>query len=314
MDGFVSTVTDLAKNPVFGQLRDLGLSDVESVEEFMPRIRDAADIRVLRCQRSGVLFLSEVRGYSETYAESNSNQTSSASDNKIIVHDGAIRREIVASRPADDDRRIVSLLPFVRSKRWVDIGAGRGETIFGLGEKAAYTAAVEPDAVLRERITKGGYDTFDDVESLPRDSSFEVATFMHVFEHLHAPVQTLTALLPHLMPRAVCLFEVRHANDALLRHYDCPAYRAFSLGKQHILLHTKESLRTYLEAAGLVDIQIASVQRYPLANHLFWLSQGKPGGQLAWKHLTSPALDAAYAETLAAANMTDTLVATGRRP
>jgi SAM-dependent methyltransferase len=313
MDGSVSTVTDLAENPVFRQLRDLGLSDVDSVEEFMPRIRDAADIRVLQCQRSGVLFLSDVRDYSETYAESDSNQTSSASDNKIVIHDGSTRHEIVASRPADEDRRAVSLLPLVRGKRWVDIGAGRGETIFALGEKAACAAAVEPNAVLRERITKAGYDAFDDIESLPRESSFEIATFMHVFEHLHAPVQTLAGLLPHLMPGAVCLFEVRHANDALLRHYDCPAYRSFSLGKQHILLHTKQSLRAYLEAAGLIDIEITSVQRYPLANHLYWLSQGKPGGQLAWKHLTNPALDAAYAETLAAADMTDTLVATGRR-
>ena len=47
---------------------------------------------------------------------------------------------------------------------------------------------------------------------------------------------------------------------------------------------------------------------YPLAKHLHWLGQGKPGGHQKWAFLDSPELKAAYTNALAAVAKCDTLI------
>ena len=76
-----------------------------------------------------------------------------------------------------------------------------------------------------------------------------------------------------------------------------------------MLLHTKESLNTFLNLAGFSNIAISGFQRYPLANHLYWLTHGKPGGHVAWKQLRTANLDAAYSDMLSGIDKTDTLIA-----
>ena len=71
--------------------------------------------------------------------------------------------------------------------------------------------------------------------------------------------------------------EVPHARDFLITQLQCESFTNFSLWSQHLVLHTRDSLQKLLSAAGFVDIHIIGVQRYGLANHLTWLSEGKPG-------------------------------------
>lgn len=55
---------------------------------------------------------------------------------------------------------------------------------------------------------------------------------------------------------------------------------------------------------------IKHIQRYPLSNHLYWLSQGKPGGHVKWgEFLDSKTLSNAYEAQLASLGATDTLIA-----
>ena len=61
--------------------------------------------------------------------------------------------------------------------------------------------------------------------------------------------------------------------------------------------------------AGLRVVAVQHYQRYPLSNHLHWLSQGKPGGHQRWAFLDTPEMARAYANTLAALGKTDTLIA-----
>ena len=58
----------------------------------------------------------------------------------------------------------------------------------------------------------------------------------------------------------------------------------------------------------LVVDHINQVQRYPLSNHLYWLSQGKPEGQKIWDFMDSDELNKKYEDSLTAQNMCDTLV------
>jgi len=58
---------------------------------------------------------------------------------------------------------------------------------------------------------------------------------------------------------------------------------------------------------------IKKIQRYPLANYLYWLANGKPGGHQKWHFLNSPELHAAYEKQLAAIGKCDTILASVSR-
>ena len=57
------------------------------------------------------------------------------------------------------------------------------------------------------------------------------------------------------------------------------------------------------------NIEILPYQRYPLSNHLYWLSQGKPNGHKIWDDFNDKVLDTHYSDQLKKLNLTDTLIA-----
>ena len=133
----------------------------------------------------------------------------------------------------------------------------------------------------------------------------------HVLEHLPDPLAVLAELRIALEPQdGVLVVEVPHANDFLINQLKCQPFIDFTLWSQHLVLHTRESLQKLLGAAGFHDIQIQGIQRYGLANHITWLSEGMPGGHKGrLSLLESQALTQAYEAALAAQDCTDTLVA-----
>jgi hypothetical protein len=125
----------------------------------------------------------------------------------------------------------------------------------------------------------------------------------------------LSELITKIVSGGQILIEVPHANDFLLSTVCCDDFKQFTLWSQHMVLHTRETLRKTLEYVGLQDIQIEGVQRYPLSNHLNWLANGKPGGHKSpISILDSDALSEMYQNSLARIDATDTLVAIAKVP
>jgi hypothetical protein len=102
---------------------------------------------------------------------------------------------------------------------------------------------------------------------------------------------------------------VPHAKDFLISFLDLDVFKSFTFWSEHLILHTRDSLKIFLESAGFSNICIKSYQRYPLANHLHWLAKGKPGGHIVWDYLRTAELDTAYANMLAKIDISDTLIA-----
>ena len=105
------------------------------------------------------------------------------------------------------------------------------------------------------------------------------------------------------------VIEVPSANDALLTFYDSDAFQRFTYWSQHLYLFTPSTLSKVLENAGLRVSAIQQYQRYPLSNHLYWLSNLSPGGHEKWSFLDNSALHEAYSQTLAQIGKCDTLIA-----
>jgi len=108
---------------------------------------------------------------------------------------------------------------------------------------------------------------------------------------------------------ATLIIEVPHARDALIDLYDCDSFKKFSFWSQHLILHTAESLRIFLQETGFRVEAINFIQRYPVSNHLHWLSRGMPGGHNKWCFLDTPDLRNAYAASLGKSGISDTLIA-----
>jgi hypothetical protein len=134
-----------------------------------------------------------------------------------------------------------------------------------------------------------------------------------VLEHLADPLDILQKISESAASEATLIVEVPHARDWLIQHGPA-AFKRFTFWSEHLILHTRASLQFMLEQAGWQVDAILAVQRYPVWNHLQWLSQQKPTGCTATPHDNAAlALQQAYEQFLASRDQTDTLFAVATR-
>lgn len=74
-------------------------------------------------------------------------------------------------------------------------------------------------------------------------------------------------------------------------------------------MFSPEPLRRLMTQAGRHVVSIEQFQRYPLSNHLYWLSRSHPGCHQLWSFLDTPVLTDACAALLAGNGGCDTLIA-----
>jgi hypothetical protein len=287
------------ENSIQSLLVYLGISSPDSIQEFYPHVRDRNDIKVMRCSKSGVIFLQR-SDHIDTlrYYEKK---------DKLEYWSAKSRQEALLSCVDDDKRRAAQFEKVIRNKRWLDIGTGVGGILDLLGSYASYVRAVEPQETAREELKKLGYRVYRDIGDV-KEKDFDVITLFHVFEHMPDPLGSLR-LIVSKMEKGQVIIEVPHARDALITLYDLDAFKEFTFWSEHLILHTRTSLETFLSRAGFKKINVIGYQRYSLANHLHWLSKGKPGGHKEWSFMSNNELDSAYGQTLDRLDCTDTLIA-----
>ena len=80
------------------------------------------------------------------------------------------------------------------------------------------------------------------------------------------------------------------------------------------MLHSANSLVKLLEKAGFEIEENTSVQRYGLANHMFWLTSGRPGGHVIWGEMFSRETESSYGKDLVNRGISDTLWVVAKKP
>jgi SAM-dependent methyltransferase len=276
------------------ELYDLEIVHTNDVEPFYPRVRDRTDIATLRDKKTGVIFLETTEHMDISHYE----QMEGGS-----YWGGKNREEALAIYKEDDQRRAAQFGVLVAGKDFIDIGCGTGGLLDQVKSTAKGTAGVEPQKYAREELVKLGYTMYPLLTEVP-EQSFDVAGLFHVFEHMTEPQKKLKEVHDILRTGGTLILEVPHARDVLLK---LDAFKTFSLWSEHLVLHTKESLKTYLESTGFRDIRIEGFQRYSLSNHIGWLVDGKPGGQKRYTVFETSA--EAYTKLLIDTDQTDTLIA-----
>lgn len=199
-------------------------------------------------------------------------------------------------------------------KKIADFGCGSGDFLKLVNPFCESVIGIELQQNYVDDLNAVGITCTNTLESVD-DDSLDVIVSFHVIEHLPNPLDTLELLKRKIVSGGYVLIEVPHANDFLLNAVACDEFKQFTLWSQHLVLHTRDSLRKMLECVGLTDVLIEGVQRYPLSNHLNWLANGKAGGHKSpLSSLDSDVLFDAYQNALARIDATDTLVALAKVP
>ena len=287
-------------------LLEAGLVTDDAVECLSNRTRDSEDVRVMRCPQSEIIFLEGDIGSNAYYLH----KPVENDDVEAVVP--TLDGEIVSNLNASDlDRRLALTTAFVDQQSVLDFGCGAGIFLDAIKDQAATVAGIEINDEERLMARAKGLD----VRPLLNDLSepFDTVTMFHTLEHLHDPIGMLRQINKAMPEKGTIIVEVPHARDFLIKSAACDAYKNFTFWREHLILHTRESLQHFLSEAEFADIEVSGCQRYGLENHLHWLATGEPNGHSVWQHFSREGLNHEYAAFLADIDQTDTLVAVAKK-
>ena len=259
-------------------------------------VRDAPGMQIVECDHCGLVTLSTTDHIGPGFYENSGMHGAEPMPMSAWIKESEW----------DDQRRFDILKAMLPNKRLLDFGCGAAGFLRRARTLAAEVTGIELEARVRN-YWAGQINILPSVEAA--GGGYDLITAFHVIEHLPEPRAMLASLASSLKPNGRMIVEVPSANDALLTLYDCDAFQRFTYWSQHLFLFNASTLEMLACQAGLRVSAVQHYQRYPLSNHLHWLSQGKPGGHQLWAFMDTPELESAYANTLASLGKTDTLIA-----
>lgn len=259
-------------------------------------VRDAPGMRILECDNCGLVSLGRTDHIAAGFYENSG------------MHGGDVTPMDAWLRETewDDARRFEMVKAMLPNRQLLDFGCGAAGFLDKAKSVAASVTGIELEARVRE-FWAGRLNIVPSLEAA--GAGYHVITAFHVVEHLPDPRGMLRDLARLLHPSGRMIVEVPSAEDILLTLYDCDAFQRFTYWSQHLFLFNASTLEALARQAGLRVVGIQHYQRYPLSNHLYWLSRGGPGGHQRWPFLDTPEMAHAYANALAALGKTDTLIA-----
>jgi 2-polyprenyl-3-methyl-5-hydroxy-6-metoxy-1,4-benzoquinol methylase len=267
-------------------------------QKFLTRkgkVRDAPDMTIVECDNCGLVALNTNRVKPGFYEKSGMHGA------EIVPIDKWLKET-----ERDDQRRFQMLKSMLPNKRLLDFGCGAGGFLKLAQELSGEVMGVEVENRVRD-YWAGKLEIKASIEQLKGD--FEIITAFHVIEHLQDPGEMLHTLAKFLARGGTLVVEVPNSEDSLLTLYNCNPFQNFTYWSLHLYLFNSDTLKQLAKKAGLRVVSIQHCQRYPLSNHLYWLSHGNPGGHQHWAFMDSPELTTAYSNVLAAHGKTDTLIA-----
>lgn len=279
---------------IFETLQLLRLSSESTRRIYAERTRDISPLTVYKDSLSDVIFIDDFYTGTETYS------------------DGSYRPEAYSDSleaKQDCQRRGNTFQKFYTGLEILDFGCGAGDFLQAVRGDCVTAKGIELQRNYVDDLNANGIPCFDSLNSIEERSLDTIFSF-HVLEHLPDPLASLLEMKTKLRTGGRLVIEVPHANDFLLDIACNEEFKRFTLWDQHLILHTRNSLKVMLAHCGFRDIVIEGVQRYPLSNHFQWLSKGIPGGHRSkFSMIDCNQLEQAYASALGQIDATDTLTA-----
>ena len=284
-------------NPVFFDMIKLDLTKKENLFVLFPSTRDKK-IRVLKDKLSKVIFLEKNLIDKRIYKDlPNDNYFKNLKkvNNKILLD--------------DDIRRYSMFKKMIKNKKILDYGCGWGGFLSLASKLSKNAEGYEPMQICNNYIKKKYNYKINSIRSNLLTKKFDTIFMFHVLEHIPNQLNELKFIKNLLNNKGKLIIEVPYAKDLLLNN-DLSSFKEFTFWSEHLVLHTKNTLKKFLTDAGFSNIKILNYQRYNLDNHFKWFIQGKPGGHNAPLFKTSKEAKNNYENFLIKNDCSDTIIAT----
>ena len=270
----------LKKNEIYKLLIKYKLIKNKNLLIFHNKTRDNKKLESYIDRTTNIIFLEKAKN--DIYYKNKKTEKNEELETK--THYGKFK-----NNPLNDtQRRLKQFRKFIENKTILDFGCGSG--VFLLKSQKILKKGIGIDLNLkkikylnRKNITF--FKNIDEIKDL--NFKFDSIFLFHVFEHLINPDLILKQFKSKLKKTGNLIIEVPHANDLLLKKLKNKSFINFTLWSEHLILHTKNSLKCFLEKAGFKNNKIFFYQRYNLNNHLGWLICHKPGGHIYYNKLSN---------------------------
>ena len=266
--------------------------------------RDVPNINVMKCLRCGMVQLDNYQYNTDcNYSEGGMlKNTYSVTSDEL----GDIPWDIWLKETEQDDiRRYEALKETCRDKRVLEFGCGNGGFLRRIKSVASDVVGVELMDEAREHIKGEKIAVFKYLDEVKR--KYDVICMFMVIEHLNNPDEILSKIYNALAPGGMLIVETVNSDDALISKYSCKDFMDFTYWSEHVILFNSTTLETLIKRNGFITNWNTQIQRYSLANHLYWLVQGKPGGHKKWAEFNEHVLNDAYSSKLIEMGIADTL-------
>lgn len=207
----------------------------------------------------------------------------------------------------DDDRRYETLKEMCKGKNVLEFGCGNGGFLRRIKNVSASVTGIELMDESRKNIEEELIKVYKTIEEIEKNIKYDVVCMFMVIEHLNNPDEILQKIYEILNPDGILVCETPNAEDVLISKYQCKNFEDFTYWSEHVILFNSNTLERLMVRNGFRTKWNTQVQRYSLANHLYWLSQGKPGGHMKWIEFNEQNLNELYAKKLIESRRADTL-------
>jgi len=186
-----------------------------------------------------------------------------------------------------------------QGKTLLEIGCSSGFMLDEFKSKGVSCIGVEPSGKFLEFLKENGHKAYESLDQLvknEKDMKFDIICHFFVFEHIAEPFEFLKSNYEMLNDGGIIIAEIPSSTDALTKIYDIPAFEKFYWSIAHHYYYNPQSLKYIMNELGY-RYEIIAEQRYDLSNHITWMTNGKPGGQGRFSHLSEETI-ASYKQDL----------------
>jgi len=263
------------------------------------QVRDNSAIKIRKCGSCGLVFLDDLSHIHDNFYEDNG-----------MAKACNISCNFAQTDASDTQKRFNLYHEQLKNKHVLDFGCAGGSFLTKIKKEniTPHLYALEPNQKHFEYLNSN-FTLYKSIEEIP-NKSLDYITMFHVMEHLKDPLDILKSLYNKLNENGKIIIEVPNCDDALLSLYDSDAFSQFTYWSCHLYLFNNKTLKLLLDKTAYKIDCIKQYQRYSFANHMYWLSKGKPGGHIEWDFLDDANLQAVYNEKLASLGKCDSIVAT----
>jgi len=253
--------------------------------------------QILECLNCSFVFLNDDSHISDFHYE------------QSLMHDSNLSLEESRGNTKEDDlRRFEMLATEVENKNLLEVGSGNGGFLQFAQNSAITAHGVEPEKKHHEIFKQENLNIYSSLNSFKETKAgIDVIVSFHVIEHVKNPIEFLVELLAVLRKDGKIFIETPNSNDALIKLYESTSFKNFTYWDNHLVLFNHKSFEYMLGKIQGIRYKSISVQRYGIANHLYWLAAEQPGGHKHWANLETDLIKSEYKNQLNSLQMNDTL-------